>query len=129
MLCECHLFSYFIIKLLIPVTWKHQKSTTTSFVICYKGCHWTYEIVGILLSNKLEPLQAFKEAGFFEFLTCDKDFDDMPSPRLLNTHMRLKHLPKSLFTEVGHRINTHMRLKHLPKSVFTEVGHRINTKI
>ena len=63
-----------------------------------------YEIVGILLRNKLEPLKYFKQTGFIEVTKTMNDLVNLPSPRVLNTHIRIKYLPNVLLDQVANHL-------------------------
>ena len=75
-----------------------QAQTTEPLVIysekCffYIGTHWTYEILNMLLSQKAERVKSYKQSGMLEYIS-QSQFDELPSPRVLNTHSLFSQLP------------------------------------
>lgn len=68
----------------------------------FTGSHWTYEILGILLSGNLKPLKLFKAASMLELVPdYASRIRDQPSPRLIDTHIRLKYLPQTVMDTVS----------------------------
>ncbi|XP_048257165.1 sulfotransferase 1A2-like [Haliotis rufescens] len=59
------------------------------------GTHWLWEIVRLLLAGRLDTDNISKMAYMLEF-TNEDDYRDLPSPRLLNTHVLVKHLPREV---------------------------------
>ncbi|XP_067648867.1 sulfotransferase 1A1-like [Haliotis asinina] len=56
------------------------------------GTHWVFEIARELLSGKIIDDDVTKFQAFMERMS-DEKFADLPSPRILNTHLLMKHLP------------------------------------
>ncbi|KAK3588699.1 hypothetical protein CHS0354_028910 [Potamilus streckersoni] len=57
------------------------------------GTHWTWEIVSMLLNGKAETIPNSKGAQMLE-ATPTEIIDEIPSPRVLNSHLHLCRLPK-----------------------------------
>lgn len=57
------------------------------------GTHWLWEVVCMLKQQKAERIDAIKEWNMIEGMQQTL-FDSMPSPRILNTHIYFRHLPK-----------------------------------
>jgi hypothetical protein len=57
------------------------------------GTHWLWEVVCMLMKQKAERIDAIKEWNMIEGMQQTL-FDSMPSPRILNTHIYFRHLPK-----------------------------------
>ena len=66
--------------------------------IVFPGTHWFWEMICMLLNRKAEYLTGIKEQDMMEFLTPDI-FEKRQSPRVLNTHLRPKYLPKKMVEE------------------------------
>ncbi|ESO91705.1 hypothetical protein LOTGIDRAFT_191399 [Lottia gigantea] len=62
------------------------------------GTHWLWEVLSMLIKGEAEPSKSAKERLMFSFGT-QKDFDKYQSPRIFNTHVRYKGLPKCLKSE------------------------------
>ncbi|XP_052769580.1 sulfotransferase 1 family member D1-like [Mya arenaria] len=60
------------------------------------GTHWVWEIVSMLYNGRAETIQKSKVTGMLEF-PSDKEAE--PSPRILNSHLKPKYLPKAVFQE------------------------------
>ncbi|XP_060068362.1 sulfotransferase 1A1-like [Ylistrum balloti] len=59
------------------------------------GTHWVWEMTTMLLKGKAEYEHVSKETRMLEF-HWPEEFDDLPSPRALNTHYYLRLLPEQL---------------------------------
>ena len=66
------------------------------------GTHWTDEIIRMLVSGKAEYFTGTKGVTMLEAIDL-KTLDNMPSPRILNTHAPFRHLPKA-HTEKGYKV-------------------------
>ncbi|CAI9726724.1 sulfotransferase family cytosolic 1B member 1-like [Octopus vulgaris] len=62
------------------------------------GCHWMWEIVGMLVNGSAEYNPEHKSVAMMELMDQDQ-LDQFPSPRVLNSHLFLHHLPKEIFTK------------------------------
>ena len=62
------------------------------------GCHWVHEMARMLMSGTAEVDGFNKESAMLEFNQTEKygDIDDLPSPRLLNTHQYFENMPTDL---------------------------------
>ncbi|XP_060086371.1 sulfotransferase 1A1-like [Ylistrum balloti] len=59
------------------------------------GTHWVWEIMTMLTRGTTEYASGPKEDAMLEFRSLEK-LDALPSPRILNTHLRFSNLPKKL---------------------------------
>ncbi|KAK3588696.1 hypothetical protein CHS0354_028906 [Potamilus streckersoni] len=57
------------------------------------GTHWTWEIVSMLLTGKAEIIPKSKVAHMLEAMLTEI-IDEIPSPRVLNSHLHLCRLPR-----------------------------------
>ncbi|CAI9727024.1 sulfotransferase family cytosolic 1B member 1-like [Octopus vulgaris] len=62
------------------------------------GCHWMWEISGMLLKGSAEYSLQDKTAAMLE-RAPQASLDQLPSPRVLNSHLHLHHLPREIFTK------------------------------
>ncbi|XP_061172334.1 sulfotransferase 1B1-like [Saccostrea echinata] len=60
------------------------------------GTHWLWEVASMLVRHKAERIPEIKETAMMEGLT-EETFDNMSSPRVINTHVYFKYLPKDFF--------------------------------
>ncbi|XP_067682132.1 sulfotransferase 1A1-like [Haliotis asinina] len=56
------------------------------------GTHWVWELSRLLLAGKLDKSDIDKTSTMME-LSDEEKYKDLPSPRLLNSHAPLGHLP------------------------------------
>ncbi|XP_061169611.1 sulfotransferase 1B1-like isoform X1 [Saccostrea echinata] len=59
------------------------------------GTHWVWEITSMLLKQQDDYTQKTKETAFLEFVDDFCELEKMPSPRILNTHLPYRWLPRS----------------------------------
>ena len=59
----------------------------------HSGTHWIWEVVSMLVQREAKRIDAIKEWSMIEGMR-QKDFDSLPSPRIINTHVCFRHLPK-----------------------------------
>lgn len=57
------------------------------------GSHWTWEIINMLMKGTTDYEKMSKARRQLEF-HMPAEFDDMPRPRVFNTHYLLHHIPK-----------------------------------
>ncbi|XP_060074361.1 sulfotransferase 1B1-like [Ylistrum balloti] len=57
------------------------------------GTHWLWEVTSMLIRNKAERIPGEKESAMLELIQQSR-FDNLPSPRVLNTHVQYGHVPK-----------------------------------
>ncbi|XP_060074359.1 sulfotransferase 1B1-like [Ylistrum balloti] len=57
------------------------------------GTHWLWEIVSMLVKKKAERISTVKETAMMEIMS-KKTHDNIPSPRVLNSHVYFEYLPK-----------------------------------
>ncbi|XP_050404865.1 sulfotransferase 1B1 isoform X2 [Patella vulgata] len=60
------------------------------------GTHWIWEVSQMLKGQTTEYHKHIKEQHMFESTNIDS-FDTEPSPRVLNSHLWPRHLPKQMF--------------------------------
>ncbi|XP_048732222.2 sulfotransferase 1B1-like isoform X2 [Ostrea edulis] len=60
------------------------------------GTHWVWEVVGMLSRQKAERIPEIKETVMMEGIS-EETFDNIASPRIMNTHIYFKYLPKDFF--------------------------------
>ncbi|XP_050411498.1 sulfotransferase 1B1 isoform X2 [Patella vulgata] len=56
------------------------------------GTHWVWEILSMLMKGRAEPTQSTKEMLMFSFGT-QEGFDQIPSPRIFNSHAPYNGMP------------------------------------
>ena len=61
----------------------------------YIGTHWGFEIISMLLNGKAETIPIPKEFTMLENVP-QSQIDELPSPRVLNSHFPLSVLPKQI---------------------------------
>ena len=64
------------------------------FVLGVSGTHWSSEIVGILLSGQEQLLTTMKIHTMLEAVFDLDKLDEIPKPRILDSHLPLRFLPK-----------------------------------
>ncbi|KAK7088603.1 sulfotransferase 1E1-like isoform X2 [Littorina saxatilis] len=82
------------------------------------GTHWLCEVVHMLTSGKTEYETRSKEHFMLEFTDVER-FETMPSPRLINSHMHLRHLSKEIETK-GVRV---LHVLRNPKDIAVSYYH------
>lgn len=73
--------------------WKARDSDILICAYPKSGTHWLWEITSMLVQGKAERIDAIKEWNMLEGMR-QQAFDSLPSPRILNTHVYFRHLPK-----------------------------------
>lgn len=82
------------------------------------GTHWTWEIINMLTTGKLEYLSQPKESAMMEF-HYPEEFDNIPSRRILNTHLPVRLLP----TDVKEKNLKVILVQRNPKDVLVSAFH------
>ncbi|XP_067673518.1 sulfotransferase 1B1-like [Haliotis asinina] len=82
------------------------------------GCHWTWEIVRMLLEGTTDVVLQEKEDLMMDYQT-QEFLDKFPSPRVLNNHVLLRHLNPELFEK---KIKIVMAVRN-PKDVAVSFYH------
>lgn len=59
------------------------------------GTHWVWEIVSMLLKGSAEYDKSIKEQNMIDF-HFPEEFDNLKSPRVLNSHFTWRHLPEEI---------------------------------
>ncbi|XP_071094436.1 sulfotransferase 1A3-like [Haliotis cracherodii] len=60
------------------------------------GTHWVYEMVRLLSAGQLEHDEVAKGFNLMENCNVDDYYKDVPSPRILNTHVSFNELPEQV---------------------------------
>ncbi|KAK6192243.1 hypothetical protein SNE40_003746 [Patella caerulea] len=81
------------------------------------GTHWVWEMVRMLISGSPEHIKDSKVGRMLEFKET-KTIDDLPSPRLLNTHLNVRHLPKQIFTKGTKIVHVYRNPKDIAVSFY-----------
>lgn len=61
------------------------------------GTHWVWEIITMLLKGKAEYHPLTREHVFLDLVDNLSSLDTLPSPRVFNTHMSYRWLPREHF--------------------------------
>ncbi|XP_071093522.1 sulfotransferase 1A1-like [Haliotis cracherodii] len=59
------------------------------------GTHWVWEIVRLLVAGQLDRDEVSKGSNMMEFAS-EEEYKDLPSPRILNTHLLFSQLPEQV---------------------------------
>ncbi|XP_069116809.1 sulfotransferase 1B1-like [Argopecten irradians] len=59
------------------------------------GTHWLWEVASMLMRNKAERIPGVKETAMLELIQQSR-FDNLPSPRVVNTHAQYGQVPKDM---------------------------------
>lgn len=73
-------------------SWKARDDDLMICAYPKSGTHWTFEILNMLLSQKAERVKSYKQSGMLDYIS-QSQFDELPSPRVLNTHSLFSQLP------------------------------------
>ncbi|WAR14893.1 ST1A2-like protein [Mya arenaria] len=71
-----------------------SQATQTEFQV--ERTHWVWEIASMLLQGKAETIPKRKSKNMLENVP-QNELNDIPSPRILNSHLDFKFLPEQLF--------------------------------
>ncbi|XP_067680741.1 sulfotransferase 1C2-like [Haliotis asinina] len=85
------------------------------------GTHWLWEIVTMLRAGKSEYNKKAKEIAMLGMPKYERA-DELPSPRVLNSHLYFRHLPEKL---VENKIKTIFILRN-PKDVSVSFYNHLN---
>lgn len=89
------------------------------------GTHWVWEIVHMLVSGRAEYEARTKEHLMVEMVELDT-ITSQPSPRFINSHLRLRHLPRELVTKRSKVIHLTRNPKDIVVSLYfhmTQMKH------
>lgn len=64
------------------------------------GTHWVWEITNMLLRGSAEYHPTVKEAQMLE-MTGTSSAENLSSPRVFNTHLMFRHLPKDFIERLS----------------------------
>jgi hypothetical protein len=66
------------------------------------GAHWVNEIITMIVQGKADYTSECKEAAMLEFVRAESlEAMSSETPRVLNTHLYFRHLPRDLFEKGG----------------------------
>ncbi|XP_025092463.1 sulfotransferase 1A1-like [Pomacea canaliculata] len=85
------------------------------------GTHWTWEVVNMLLSGKAEYQKQKKETMMLE-VTEVETIEALPSPRVLNSHLPARMLPRQLQDKKGRIVFVYRN----PKDIFISMYFHFN---
>ncbi|KAK6192554.1 hypothetical protein SNE40_004003 [Patella caerulea] len=81
------------------------------------GTHWIWEVVQMLRAHKTEYHKDIKEKQMIEAAQIES-IDSEPSPRVLNSHLWPRHLPKQMFEKKTKLIFVNRNPKDILVSMF-----------
>ncbi|RUS75052.1 hypothetical protein EGW08_017188, partial [Elysia chlorotica] len=105
------------LKRIRGVSMRSDDIIITAYPKC--GTHWVGEMVHMLVRGRTELSAQAKEFHMFEFIEDLGLLDQMESPRLLNSHLYLAHLPEQI-------VHKKVKLVHLirnPKDCAVSLYH------
>ncbi|XP_033736239.1 sulfotransferase family cytosolic 1B member 1-like [Pecten maximus] len=73
--------------------WKARDDDVMICTYPKSGTHWLWEIVSMMVRKKAERIKTVKETAMMEIM-AKETHDNIPSPRVLNTHVYFEYLPK-----------------------------------
>lgn len=79
---------------------------TLKLVFHFSGTHWLWEVTSMLLNQTSDRVKLIKETAMLEGISQEQ-FNNIPSPRVLNTHLPFSLLQNGL-------------LKHKCKIIFVQ---------
>lgn len=84
----------------IPNIIKMKVRTDDVFLVAYPkaGTHWTSEIMHMLLHGKIEYNAEPQINSMLPFQAPER-MDQLPSPRIINSHMYFRHLPRDILNK------------------------------
>lgn len=74
-------------------SWKIRPGDTFICAYAKAGTHWLWEVTSMLVNQSAERVRLIKETAMLEGVT-QQMFDNVPSPRVLNTHLPLRLMPR-----------------------------------
>ena len=83
------------------ICWEHNyhqiPTLSVSLRVMFVGTHWVWELCNMLLQGSAEYHESTKEVQMLE-LTGSRGSEDLPSPRVFNTHLLFRQLPRSMIS-------------------------------
>ncbi|OWF35184.1 sulfotransferase family cytosolic 1B member 1-like [Mizuhopecten yessoensis] len=76
-------------------TWQARDDDVLICSYPKSGTHWIWEVVSMLMRSKAERVPGVKESAMLELIPQSR-FDNLPSPRVLNTHLQYGQVPKDM---------------------------------
>lgn len=92
----------------------------------FPGTHWTWEVTSMLMQDGKEQ-NLSKEVAMLPFVTPEK-IDELPSPRLMNSHCYFKHLPQEILKKKNKIIFVNRNPKDVAVSFYHHCQHVANYK-
>ena len=68
-----------------------------NFFFFWPGTHWVWEIIVMLLKGSAEYHPLTREHAFLDIIDDLSSLDSLPSPRVFNTHVPYRWLPREHF--------------------------------
>lgn len=68
-----------------------------NFFFFWPGTHWVWEIIVMLLQGRAEYHPMTREHAFLDIIDDLSSLDSLPSPRVFNTHVPYRWLPREHF--------------------------------
>ncbi|XP_060569225.1 sulfotransferase 1A1-like [Ruditapes philippinarum] len=82
------------------------------------GTHWVWEITCMLIQGRADTIPKSKSKNMLEHQTAEF-LEKVESPRVLNSHLNIKHLPKQIFED---KLKTILVLRN-PKDLVVSFYH------
>ncbi|XP_033736241.1 sulfotransferase family cytosolic 1B member 1-like [Pecten maximus] len=76
-------------------TWQARDDDVLICAYPKSGTHWLWEVTSMLTRNKAERIPGVKESAMLELIQQSR-FDNLPSPRVVNTHVQYGQVPKDM---------------------------------
>ncbi|KAL3871417.1 hypothetical protein ACJMK2_039416 [Sinanodonta woodiana] len=76
----------------------NAKARPDDIILCNypkSGCHWMWEVIKMILQGSATTIPDFKENHMIELITANA-MAVIPSPRVINTHMKFAQLPRDM---------------------------------
>ncbi|VDI01528.1 Hypothetical predicted protein [Mytilus galloprovincialis] len=107
----------------IPNIIKMEIRPDDVFLVAYPkaGTHWTWEVTSMLMQDGKEQ-NLSKEVAMLPFVTPEK-IDELPSPRLMNSHCYFKHLPQEILKKKNKIIFVNRNPKDVAVSFYHHCQH------
>ena len=68
------------------------------YCMVVSGTHWLWEVTSMLVNQSADRIKLIKETAMLEGVS-EQMFSNVPSPRVLNTHIPLTLMPKDILAK------------------------------